>query len=129
MHVTDGKLYFSPSDLAEFMACEHAITLHLKDLDSSLQRALPDETLKILQDHGDLHEKSYLKRLKAAGRQVVEIPGKLSQPERHQRTLQAMQEGAEIIFQAALEDGSFRGYADFLLRRSTPRYWAAIHTK
>jgi len=120
MHVTDGKLYFSPSDLAEFMACEHAITLHLKDLDSSLQKAEPDETLKILQDHGDLHEKSYLEKLKLAGRQVVEIPGRLTQPERHQRTLQAMQDGAEVIFQAALEEGSFRGYADFLLRRPTP---------
>jgi predicted RecB family nuclease len=120
MHVTDGKLYFSPSDLAEFMACEHAISLHLKNLDSELKKAVPDETLKILQDHGDLHEKSYLGRLKAAGRQVVEIPGKLSQPERYQRTLQAMKEGAEIIFQAALEEGSFRGYADFLLRRPMP---------
>jgi len=120
MHLTDGKLYFSPSDLAEFMACEHAISLHLKNLESKLQKAAPDETLQILQDHGDLHEKSYLDRLKSTGRQVVEVPGKLSQPERYQRTLQAMQEGAEIIFQAALEEGSFRGYADFLLRRPTP---------
>ena len=72
MHVTDGKLYFSPSDLAEFMACEHAIWLHLKNLDSELKKSDPDETLKILQDHGDLHEKSYLDRLKSAGRQVVE---------------------------------------------------------
>jgi len=120
MHVTEGKLYFSPIDLAEFMACEHAISLHLKNLESALQKTTPDETIQILQNQGDLHEKSYLERLKSAGRQVVEIPGKLSQPERHQRTLQAMREGVEIIFQAALQERSFRGYADFLFRRPTP---------
>ena len=120
MHRINSQIFFSPSDLAEFAACRHATALNLVNLDTELKKTEADENLKILQAHGDLHEKNYLARLKQEGRQVVEIPSKLTQPERNSLTLQAMQQGAEVVFQAALEDGPFRGYADFLLKVDRP---------
>ena len=120
MHRINSEIFFSPSDLAEFAACRHATSLNLINLDTELKKTETDETLKILQDHGDFHEKNYLARLKQEGRQVVEIPAKLTQPERHRLTLEAMQKGAEVVFQAALEDRPFRGYADFLLKIDRP---------
>ncbi|CAM8658174.1 RecB family nuclease, TM0106, putative [Oxalobacteraceae bacterium] len=120
MRRINSQTFFSPSDLAEFAACRHATSLNLVNLDTDLKKTEADETLKILQDHGDIHEKNYLARLKQEGRQVVEIPAKLPQPDRHRLTLQAMQQGAEVVFQAALEVGPFRGYADFLLKVDRP---------
>ena len=120
MHRIHSETFFSPSDLADFAACQYATLLNLTNLDTVLQKKKADDTLKILQNHGDLHEKNYLDRLKQEGKQVVEITSKLPYVERHRLTLEAMQQGAEIIYQAALEDGCFRGYADFLLRVNSP---------
>ena len=74
MHRINSQTFFSPSDLAEFAACRHATSLNLVNLDTELKKTEADDTLKILQDHGDIHEKNYLARLKQEGRQVVEIP-------------------------------------------------------
>jgi predicted RecB family nuclease len=71
---------------------------------------------------GDEHERDYLESLRADDREVVEIP----QPSRNDpkqliaaadRTAMAMQEGAEVIYQATFFQDRLRGHADFLFRR------------
>ena len=52
MHITDGRITFSPSDLADFASCSHVTTLALRDLDARLPRKAASEELAILQGHG-----------------------------------------------------------------------------
>ena len=119
MRRINSQTFFSPSDLSEFASCRHATSLYLISLDTNSKKKNEDPMLSILKNHGDLHEKNYLDRLKKEGRQVVEIPKSIALEERHRLTIESMRQGAEVIFQAALEDGPFQGFADFLFRINT----------
>ena len=117
MRLQDRALVFSPSDLVNFLGCRHAVYLDRCHLAAPL--ALPareDPFLALLQAKGVAHERRYLAKLKAAGRQVVEIADRGSQAERRAATLAAMRAGAEVIYQGALTAGHWQGYADFLLK-------------
>ncbi|MGH7448095.1 MAG: TM0106 family RecB-like putative nuclease, partial [Longimicrobiales bacterium] len=87
-----------------------------------------DPALDLLRRRGELHEQAFLDRLKSdRTKRVVEIV----QPDRalphHERwarltdvTLKAMQDEADVIFQAGLFDGTWLGRADFLVRVEKP---------
>ena len=120
MHRDNLRTYFSATDLADFIVCRHITALGLLNLDTPLPRKQDDEETRILQDHGIEHETAYLEKLKAEGRRVIEIPADIPPADRYQLTDEALRAGPDVIFQAALESGPFRGYADFLLKVSTP---------
>jgi len=115
-----SELLFSASDLVAFLECEHRTALDLLALDDrelAAQRTQPDESALLVASKGDLHERKHLESLKQAGRAVIDIAeGGGSLDDRISRTLEAMRSGAEVIFQAALRDGSWIGHADFLHR-------------
>lgn len=113
---SDGQLLFSASDLVNFLGCQHATELDLGNLDRPQDFEEDDEETQLLQRLGVAHELAYLERLKSEGKTVAEIPAHLDLPERVARTLQAMREGIEVIYQGALIDGSWHGYSDFLLK-------------
>ena len=78
--------------------------------------------LELIQKRGYAHEQAYIARLRAEGREVLEIAtGDLKTPDQlraaEAETLAAMRAGADIIFQATFFDGRWRGHADFLVRR------------
>lgn len=120
MHRDNQGIYYSATDLADFVVCRHITTLGLINLDTPLAKKPADGTTEILQAHGRDHERDYLNRLKAGGKNVVEVPENITPAERLQRTLEILRKGHDVIYQAALESGQFRGYADFLLKIATP---------
>ena len=120
MHKRNDAIIYSASDLVAFLECSHLTTLNLTNFDTPLTRAAPDEQVELLQDKGFAHEASYLESLRASGGHLVELSSSGSVAENVAATRAAMAVGADIIFQAALADGAFMGYADFLRRVETP---------
>jgi uncharacterized protein len=120
MQLRDGQLVLSPTDVTKHVACPHITTLDLAVLAGGLERPEEgvDEQLALIFAKGLEHEHGYLTSLCEQGRQVVEIADEpsITLAEREARTLQAMRDGAEVIYQAVLFDGAWVGYADFLLR-------------
>ena len=123
MRRVDGRLVLSATDLTKHVACPHVTTLDLGDLDPqpTLDAPVPDspdEALDLVFAKGLAHERAYLEQLRAQGREVVAIES--SGARAAAETLAAMRAGADVIYQACLAQGSWLGYADFLLRVDTP---------
>jgi len=113
------RLVLSPTDLTRFLGCAHASAL---DVEVALgRRPRPadgvDEQLAFIAARGLSHERAYLARLRESGRQVVEIPRDRDPAAAEAATVAAMAAGASAIYQGTLFDGTWLGYADFLLRR------------
>lgn len=120
MYRRDGEIILSPTDLTKHLACRHATTLDLLALDGSAVPGQADDALELIFKLGLEHEDRYLESLKAQGKSVVEIPGLNDRAEQERLTLVAMQQGADVVYQATLVDVGWAGYADFLLRVERP---------
>lgn len=126
MDRADGKLILSASDLVGYLACGHLSVLDLEALGGRLHKpARDDAELEVLQRRGLEHEAAYLASLANAGLSVVEIAEPAADADRltglkHREadTVDAMQAGADIVFQATFlderADVMWRGHADFL---------------
>jgi uncharacterized protein len=120
MHKCDDTITYSASDLVVFLGCSHCTTLDLINLDTPLERAAPDEQVELIQDKGFAHEADYLATLSVGGGSLVKLSSQGNFAENLAATRAAMADGADIIFQAALANSNFMGYADFLRRVETP---------
>lgn len=120
MQKDSGQLLFSASDIINFLACRPLTALDFVNLDTQIPVAEDDPTAKLLQEKGFAHESAFLKRLRNEGRRIVEIPEQSELKERAQLTIAAMEDGADVIFQAAFLGPPWVGYADFLLRADVP---------
>jgi uncharacterized protein len=116
----DGLLY-SASDLGDFLLCKHLINLKRIDLDTPLQKDEADEQTKLLQDKGFEHEASYLETLRAQGKSIASIDVKnLKRTEQVEASIEAMYQGDDVIYQAALLQLPFYGISDFLFKVPVP---------
>ena len=119
----DGTLVVSATDLVGFLECDHLVTLELERTHGRREKPIRnDPQLELIQKRGYAHEQAYIARLRAEGRIVREIAtGDLKTPDQlraaEAATLEAMRDGADVIFQATFFDGRWRGHADFLIRR------------
>src|ERR1700730_2667211 len=111
----NDELLYSATDLVNFLACRHATFLDRRQLDAPVPLAESDPYLLLLQQKGIEHERAYLEQLRLEGRQIIEI-GEGSLEDRAAQTRTAMDQGVEVIYQGALMQGHWHGYADFLLR-------------
>jgi predicted RecB family nuclease len=138
MQHIDGSPVYSASDLVGFLACEHLTQLERAALAGLATRpTLPDPELDVLRKRGLQHETRYLADLSQDGRSVVVITPDAYSADHAEAlrmaaaaTLQAMADGAEVVYQAAFFDGRWRGHADFLLRREAPErpsIWGPYH--
>lgn len=128
MQLIDGRPVYAATDLVGFLACSHRLALEraaLMGLVHKPKRA--DPAIDLVAKRGDIHEQRYRDELVASGRTVIEIDKSESIIDRGLRyrtqaaeTLAAMQSGADVIYQATFFDGTWLGYADFLLRSSKP---------
>ena len=120
MQQRDGTTLFSATDLVAYLECEHLTVLDFQAMGDSDMRAgksMPDESAELIARKGNEHERAYLERLRAQGLTVVDIAADGgSIDDKVARTLQAMHQGAEVIYQATLRDGPLIGLADFLRR-------------
>jgi predicted RecB family nuclease len=106
--------YLSPSALSRYLGCEHATTL-ATSLRGSSETFRVSAYEQLIRDKGDAHERQYLADLRRRA-VVTTIPREGSYGELAARTREAMEAGAEAIFQATLMRGRWRGHADFLER-------------
>jgi predicted RecB family nuclease len=120
--VTGDSIIYSASDLAAAARCEYAL---LREFDAKLGRGpavtVEDELLARTATLGDDHERRELERLRAEfggavaiiGRPHYTIAGLTAAAEATQR---AIVRAAPVVYQAAMFDGRFVGFADFLVR-------------
>ncbi|MBI3521698.1 MAG: TM0106 family RecB-like putative nuclease [Chloroflexi bacterium] len=128
MQLADGTVIYSASDLTGYLACEHLLQQELRALHGETGRPdRADPELDVLTKRGIEHERRYRDRLIADGKRVVEIAldrDELTTTARlrdaHERTLEAMRSGADVVYQGAFFDGTWLGYADFLIRVEAP---------
>src|ERR1700727_2891748 len=118
----DSGIY-SASDLASAARCEYAL---LREFDAKLgwgQRvSVTDELLDRTASLGDEHEQRRLDQLRDehSGVAVIGRPFPFTienLPAAAAQTRRAIDRGAPVIYQAAMFDGRFVGFADFLVRR------------
>jgi predicted RecB family nuclease len=125
MQETTGGLLLSATDLVAFLECEHLSALDLRVARGieTIERTRTDST-ELLARKGIEHERRYLDSLIASGLDVVTVPASLDGARGAQaavaETEAAMRAGAQVIYQAALAQGEWRGYADFLERVAIP---------
>ena len=120
MQTRNGIRLYSASDICGFLECQHLTALDLQNLVSPMEKAAASEQNRLIQDKGLAHEAAFFERLKIQYAYVVDIAeGNPSFARRVELTIQAMKAGADIIFQASLQEGAFIGHADFL--RKVPR--------
>jgi uncharacterized protein len=114
------EIFYSASDIVNYIECEHLTTLDLIDLETPLQKTADDEQAKLIQAKGYAHEAGFLELLKARHPSLIDLSKVGGSPKlKVATTLQAMHEGYEIIFQATLREDCLIGHADFL--RKVPR--------
>jgi predicted RecB family nuclease len=111
----DQPLY-SPSDLVQFVQSEFATWMNRYSLIHKVESPEVDPLLDVLCQLGDRHEKEYLLSLERAGVEVYKIDSRGG----HTATIAAMKAGAPYIYQGALRDKNWIGFADFLIRVNEP---------
>lgn len=120
--VTGDSIVYSATDLASAARCEYAL---LRDFDAKLGRGpavtTEDELFARTVALGTEHERRRLARLRDEFGDAVAIIGRpaytpdgLAAAAR--ATLRAIADQAPVVYQAALFDGRFVGFADFLIR-------------
>lgn len=119
MFVIDDRVVFSASDLAAAARCEYSL---LRSFDAKLGRgqaiSTADELLARTAELGDQHEQRHLDALRersdvaVIGRPAYSLAGLTAAAE---ATRRAVDQRAPVIYQAAMFDGRFVGFADFLV--------------
>src|SRR5919106_77394 len=118
----DGTLRLSPSDLANHLACGHLTQLELRVVRGELKRPVVSDAYgEIIMRKGNEHEAAYLARIAGEGRGVARMltydDEGFDEGEARLATEDAICAGvADVVYQAYLTDGTWRGFADFLER-------------
>ena len=121
MESRNGELRFSPSDLTEYLGCAHASALSRAAARGERSKAFVGSAYaELIFAKGDQHEAAYLARLRADGRDVVEVGRAGDFATGAARTAELMREGADVIYQGAFVVGAWRGLADFVERVDAP---------
>jgi len=124
----DGPIRYSPSDLVTYLKSPFASFMDRLALERSgdvggtgaaRDAETPEEAL--VKQKGNEHERRFLERLRAEGRDVVDValPG-ASLEERVAATEAALRAGRGVVYQGALRDDRLAGYSDFLVRVEEP---------
>ena len=121
MRIEKQQLEISASDLAKHLECRHLTSLDLRVARGEIDRPYwQDPAIAVLQERGFRHEAAYLSHLKGRGLVVLTDEHELDEDGRLQRTVDAMKGGIEVIVQADLKDGAWRGRADILMKVDRP---------
>jgi predicted RecB family nuclease len=119
--VDDERVIYSASDLAAAARCEYAL---LRSFDAHLGWGPPvareDELLARTAKLGGEHEHRHLDELRSQADDSVAIIGRpkytvAGLTAAAEQTMRAVERRAPVIYQAAMFDGRFVGFADFLV--------------
>lgn len=122
MRKQEGKIVYSPSDLVRYVASPFASWMDRYYLENP-KAVTPDEETedqKLIAETGNEHERSMLEEFKAATT-VTEIQKDDFHTAR-KATIAAINSRASIIYQAALSDERFAGFADFVVFDESEHY-------
>ncbi|MEI8060458.1 MAG: TM0106 family RecB-like putative nuclease, partial [Ferruginibacter sp.] len=119
MKKENNTLIFSATDLSNYINCKHLSSQNKEAALGNLKKPVyKNRVTEMLQQKGIAFEAAFLNELEAEGKNIVKIDSK--DPEARQRTLDGMQAGADVIYQARLELDNWQGWADFLMRVEIP---------
>jgi predicted RecB family nuclease len=119
--VADDQVIYSASDLAAAARCEYAL---LRSFDAQLGWGLPvaveDTLLARTAKLGGEHEQRHLDELRSLSQESVAVIGRPADTiagltAAAEATMRAVDRRAPVIYQAAMFDGRFVGFADFLV--------------
>lgn len=114
MRLFENEILLSASDLTKFIGCAHATTLDLAYLRGEAPEPREDtEDAELLQSYGFEHEEKYLEKLQSQGRKVLGLSGS-DLFGATIATRDAMQMGVDVIYQGALMNNRWGGWADFI---------------
>ena len=123
MQKIKDTIYYSASDVVNFLECEHLTAMDLMNLETPLPQAEDDEEAILFQQKGIAHEGAYFDHLRGSVSCLVDISGHRNDLDAAVLATQdAMRAGADIVYQAALREGCFIGHADFLRRVAIPSH-------
>jgi predicted RecB family nuclease len=134
VHSLGGKLIFSATDLSNFLACSHLTTLTRRTATGGpAPPRYPDPGREVLQQRGLEHERNFLARcLEKGPANVADLTRHRDEPlgpgryTRHaEATGDAMRDGADVVYQGCLFDGTWLGFPDFLQRVDRPSTFGA----
>ena len=126
MFVADDRVIYSASDLAAAARCEYAL---LRSFDARLGWgplvAAEDELLARTAELGGEHEQRHLDELRQQAQENVAIIGRPGYTvdgltAAAEATMRAVERRSPVIYQAAMFDGRFAGFADFLILEDGP---------
>jgi len=125
MYLIDSRLVVSPNDLTGFLECAHLTQQELRAARGEIERPhRQDPELDVLRRRGLEHETRYLEKLREAGKRIVEFSlplGSLAAlAEAHARTVGALRDGPDVIYQGTFFTNRWRSHPDFLLRVPRP---------
>jgi predicted RecB family nuclease len=121
MHNSPRGLSLSATDLSNFLGCRHLTALELERAAGVRDKPyVQDPLLHLLFKRGLDHEKEHVDSLGASGLTVVDLTGLEDADGIVKATLEAMQKGADIIFQGALRLEQWFGRPDLLIRVARP---------
>jgi len=112
----------SATDIANFLSCRHLMTLEHAEAARQIQKPFfHDPGVDLLRELGNLHEAKYLDHLSnTPGFQIARIPVDVPWIDAVGRTIDAIQSGVTVVYQATFLDGPWGGRADFLIRVDRP---------
>jgi len=125
VHLIDGRVILSSSDLTGFLECPHLTQQELAATRGEIRRPQRhDPELELLTRLGTEHEERHLAGYRESGRTVRAMTAPKTSVQAYKRaqeeTLEAMRAGIDTIYQATLFDGRWLGYADFLEKVDRP---------
>src|ERR1700677_5086981 len=108
---------FSATDVANFLACHHLLTLDRAQAAGEIKRPFfQDPGIQLLRTLGANHEQAYFRHL--ADTQVLEIaeiPANV-QAEAVALTIDALDRGVSVLYKGTFQHGPWHGRSDFLIR-------------
>jgi uncharacterized protein len=121
MKSVNNHIQYSPSDLSLHSSCKHLTQLNKQHARGEIAdpEVFTNRVLIMLQERGIEFEANHLQQLRDEGMEVVEISN--DDPYAEKKTIDAMEDGADVIYQARLkEDDIWSGWADFLMKVEKP---------
>lgn len=122
MQKKDSQIFYSASDLANYLECEHLTTLDRIHLDTPMEKTEDGEDAELIQRKGLQHERAFLETLRFQGLSIADINqlvgDRACTADKVAATIKAMQSGVDVIYQATFANGCYLGHADFLRKTS-----------
>jgi predicted RecB family nuclease len=113
MRIHDQEVTLAATDLANHLSCPHLTILNLRLAKGEVAAPAWDNPhLRVLQQRGLEHERTYIQHLRSKGLSIVD----LSREADDKAMREAMKSGAQAIVQPSFASGDWRGRADVLLR-------------